>query len=229
MNPDKMITKLLNHKEHNIISSTRVLKNSMMLDNENYLDTFSTDVDKDVCEEFGLDYVKVLNSSEFDFKKAKPISNSTISISTAAAILSYSRIYMAETMSNILKRGGRIYYTDTDSIVTNIKLPNDMIDSKELGKFKLENELVEAYFISDKTYLIKNVEGKIIKKAKSVKEDSLDINDYKRFYNLEVYQSAIKTISKKDFLAGSVNISSKLVTLNVDKYTKRERLFKDNR
>nr|ABR20837.1 DNA polymerase [Fusarium proliferatum] len=225
MNPDKLVTKLLNNKEHLTVCSTRVLKNSIILDDDNYLDTFSTDINKDVCNEFGLDYTKVLNSKNFYIEKAKPISNNTISISTAAAILSYSRIYMADTMQMILNKGGRIYYTDTDSIVTNIKLPDNMIDSNELGKFKLEHEVVEAYFISDKTYLIKNIEGKVIKKAKSVKEDSLDIKDYIRFYNMEVYESAIKTTAKRDYTRGSVNIDSKKVTLNIDKYTKRERIF----
>jgi hypothetical protein len=44
---------------------------------------------------------------------------------TASAILGYAWIHMAKTILYVLKKGGNVYYTDTDSIVTDIKLPDD--------------------------------------------------------------------------------------------------------
>ena len=41
---------------------------------------------------------------------------------------------------DVLNKGGSIYYTDTDSIVTDIKLDESVV-GKDLGKFKLEHEV----------------------------------------------------------------------------------------
>lgn len=88
MNPDKLITKILDYNEHNIIQTSRVLKNSEELDNNNYLDTFNPNIDKNICTEAGLEYVSVLESPEYNFNDSKAIVNNNISISTAAAVLS---------------------------------------------------------------------------------------------------------------------------------------------
>ena len=63
---------------------------------------------------------------------------------TASAILGYARIYMAKAIVYVFDKGGNVYYTDTDSIVTDIKLPEDWVSPSEIGKFKLEHEVVEA-------------------------------------------------------------------------------------
>jgi hypothetical protein len=53
---------------------------------------------------------------------------------------------MSKAKLDILKSGGNIYYTDTDSIVTDIPL-NDKLVGNDLGQFKLEYKVKEAYFI----------------------------------------------------------------------------------
>ena len=40
---------------------------------------------------------------------------------------------------------GNLYYTDTASIVTDIQIPDDLVDQKYIGKFKLEYSLCEGY------------------------------------------------------------------------------------
>lgn len=62
---------------------------------------------------------------------------------------------------------GKISYTDTDSLVTNVKLP-DILVNKSLGKFKLEHIIDKAYFITNKTYALLTVEGKTIIVTKGV-------------------------------------------------------------
>ena len=163
------------------------------------------------CKEFGLDYVKVLNTNKFNFKKVRPISNNTISISTAASILSYSRIYMAKTILSILNQGGRIYYTDTDSIATNI--PLEKIESnlvgKGIGQFKLEHKVKEAYFISNKTYCLVLYDDTTIIKAKGVLNNSLTLEDFKSMYWNNKNVSAIKKETIKNLSEGSVTIQEK--------------------
>jgi hypothetical protein len=44
------------------------------------------------------------------------------------------------------------YYTDTDSIVLGNPLPPEDVSSSVLGKFKLEEKLVRAYFLAPKCY-----------------------------------------------------------------------------
>lgn len=50
-------------------------------------------------------------------------------------------------------------YTDTDSVHTFVKLPSDMIDKKELGKFKLEAIESKARYVRQKTYVHKDLTG----------------------------------------------------------------------
>jgi len=44
--------------------------------------------------------------------------------------------------------GGNIYYSDTDSIVTYIVLPNSMVSSNVLGKNKLEHKSDKGIFLA---------------------------------------------------------------------------------
>ena len=55
----------------------------------------------------------------------------------AIAITAYSRILMSE-VKNI--PGLIIYYTDSDSIYIDDYLPEELVDSKKLGMWKLEDD-----------------------------------------------------------------------------------------
>lgn len=69
----------------------------------------------------------------------KPPKNSAVQIS--AAISAYARIYMYPTISR-----EDCYYTDTDSVFLSEPLPNEMVYSSILGKFKLEQKAMEGAF-----------------------------------------------------------------------------------
>ena len=81
--------------------------------------------------------------------------HNNVSVVISSAITSYARIHIKIKLA-ILKLGGLLYYSDTDSIVTNKKTPYNLIDSTELGKLKLEygGFLAEGYFITNKTYYL---------------------------------------------------------------------------
>lgn len=59
----------------------------------------------------------------------------------------YARIYISKLKLYILSLGGKIYYSDTDSIITDLKLNDKMISSNELGKLKLEHIVKIGIFI----------------------------------------------------------------------------------
>ena len=45
-----------------------------------------------------------------------------------------------------------LYYSDTDSGVTDKPLPSFLVDEEELGKFKLENKFKQGVFLAPKVY-----------------------------------------------------------------------------
>lgn len=61
------------------------------------------------------------------------------------------------------------YYCDTDSIVTTKKLNTGI----KLGEMKLENEIIDGYFLTQKMYCFKNQDNKIIKKAKGFNKEMI--------------------------------------------------------
>lgn len=58
----KPVTKLLNKEKHDLISTTRILRNSIEIDDDLYMDSYKPSINKEICESFGLDFIKVWNS-----------------------------------------------------------------------------------------------------------------------------------------------------------------------
>jgi hypothetical protein len=129
MNFLKTVTKLVDRKGHNLITTTRIQKTFIEIDDDTFLEYYKPNIDKEICQKFGVDYIKALNNENFDETKSSRTYRS-VSISTASAVLSYARIHMSKIKLHILNNNGNIYYTDTDSIVTDIKLPEEFVDSK---------------------------------------------------------------------------------------------------
>ena len=75
----------------------------------------------------------------------------------SAVITAYARIHMNKLKLNILNKGGKLYYSDTDSIVTEIELPNYLVSANKLGLLKLEHVLQKGIFISNKIYYLLNI------------------------------------------------------------------------
>jgi len=132
---------------------------------------------------------------------------------------------------DILKKGGKIYYSDTDSIVTDLELDNHLV-GMELGQFKLEFKVKEAYFNSSKTYCLvledeyitpKN--NGIVIKSKGVFDNSLSVNDFQTMLFKKQSVEATKSNTKTNYKEGYVNIETKNVTLRSEAYTKRDKIY----
>lgn len=135
-------------------------------------------------------------------------------------------LHVSKLKLAILDLGGELYYSDTDSIVTNIKLPESWVSSEKLGLLKLEHEIEEAIFISNKIYWLRDKKGLMRTVAKGIRSDSLSYKDFISLYNETSITTAVKTISKRDWDTGSVSIEDKEdITINFDSYTKRTKIY----
>ena len=112
---------------------------------------------------------------------------------------------MSKLKLDILSKKGNIYYTDTDSIVCDIQLDNNIVDPNLLGKLKLEHIVKKGIFISGKTYLLvlneidkDTQKNKTVKRAKGVKAKFLKESDYENLLNNINVETAIKTTSSVD-------------------------------
>nr|AGA14231.1 truncated DNA polymerase [Rhizophagus irregularis] len=109
-------------------------------------------------------------------------------VAIAAAVTAYSRIIINTYKLKALELGLEIYYSDTDSLVVNGTLPENMIDSATLGKLKLEHTFKEGIFVMPKVYYLELEDGTAITKTKGfpgsltkeqylalLREESLDL------------------------------------------------------
>ena len=68
----------------------------------------------------------------------------------AARVTSLAELKLYSQIEQVQRMGGIIYYCDTDSIITDVRLPT----SKLLGEWKLEHEIISAVFLAPKTYML---------------------------------------------------------------------------
>jgi protoporphyrinogen oxidase len=120
-------------------------------------------------------------------KKEKNISNVLVS----ASITSKARIKLYRGMLEVIKHKGRIFYTDTDSIIAGFK-ENDykkVIDNKigeVLFDSKKEDTIIEdAVFAMPKTYALRYKNGEEIVKIKGFNTTPSFEEFKKTFYNKE--------------------------------------------
>lgn len=87
-------------------------------------------------------------------------------VAAGCYVTAYSRLRLLEGMETCLNAGGKIYYCDTDSIVTDKEIKD--FGSGNLGDFKLESEISEAEFVSPKVYRMITIKGEEIYKVKGM-------------------------------------------------------------
>lgn len=228
MNIFKPNTKLVDSEKMSFILSTRsVIGEPKKITENAYWLTYHTKVDSKLCEQHNIDYIKVCNlKSKADVEKLDEFKD--VSISTTASVTAYARIYMSKIKLHILNKGGNIYYTDTDSIISDIPL-DDIFIGNELGKFKLEHKIKQAYFISNKTYCLVPFESKsdvnCIIRAKGLISASLNINDFKNLYK-GISVKAVRKSTTINHNKGFVFIKHDKIKLNHNSYTKRSKIYK---
>jgi len=145
------------------------------------------------------------------------------SLPSAIAITAYARMYMFKVIYRLLDLGIEVYYMDTDSIVVNKRIPEELIGNK-LGLFKLEHEISHAYFISPKLYALKTTDSKIIVKAKGI-GNKIEFN---QFETLIKNQGIIKAQERWFKDPANANISIKNIDMHTSSLNLKRRQFMDN-
>jgi hypothetical protein len=99
----------------------------------------------------------------------------------ATSITAWARIEMHKWIRHARKKGGRIYYCDTDSIFTDVPLEGEYLGvGDELGQMDLEEQAAQAAFVAPKTYAEADQNGSLIAaKAKGLKDPDFQWEDYK--------------------------------------------------
>lgn len=142
--------------------------------------SYDNRVSKSICDQNSVDYINtILNNLRS--RQEREDSFTDVSIAIASAVTSYARIIITKHKLDILTRGGSVYYSDTDSLVTDMPLKQDLI-GKDLGQFKLEHDIDRAYFITSKTYCLVLKYGSLIIKAKGVNDSTLDESSFIELY-----------------------------------------------
>lgn len=226
ININKPVSEIVNKDKLNLLLSTSEVLSPINITDEDLLVTYYPDISKSICEWHQLDYIKVLNSKHAkDLEKDKEFKD--VSLVIAAAVTSYARVYMSKIKLDILNKGGLIYYTDTDSIVTDKPIDKNLIGDG-LGQFKLEYLVKKGYFISSKTYCLVLNDRSVIIKTKGLNNNSLTLNDFKNMYK-GINVKGVKKYSIVNYTKGSVVIDKKDIYLNYNSYRKREKIYQDKK
>lgn len=88
-------------------------------------------------------------------------------VAAGSYITAMSRVRLYEGMEFVQRMGGRVYYCDTDSIITD-KPVFGLEKNKHLGKFSFEGELAEVDIFAPKVYRYVKENGEVIHKAKGM-------------------------------------------------------------
>lgn len=223
-------TDIVDNEKFQYISSTRKINSHHVIDDNFYLISYDNIIDKDICREHSLEYEKILDKEKTQLEKIDLYKD--VSISIAAMVTSYARIFMNKIKLDIYKNGGQIYYMDTDSLVLDKKGFNYLhiqsglnIIGDNLGQFKIEHIIKKGIFISNKTYcLVLNNNTSIIK-AKGAINTDLTFEKFQEMYfsqnNIITKKNNTKTLYDK----GSVVLNTIDITLRSDSYTKRKKIF----
>lgn len=124
----------------------------------------------------------------------------------SAHVTSYARMIIWNAMKFCKKNKIKFYYCDTDSMFTENELPIELVDNKELGKFKVEKEYPYGVeFINLKNYCPLNENGnKIV-----INEDNetVELND-------EVYQKESKILKGDKWKMKGVRADAEMLDEN---------------
>ena len=116
----------------------------------------------------------------------------------------------------------KVWYMDTDSIITDSTLPSD----NELGGLKLETQYKEATFLSPKVYGGINLDNTSFTKVKGFKE-ALPYSDLKSLLIKDSHLDLNHDKWFKNLAEGSISLKDQVYTLSVTD-SKRQLVYKNN-
>lgn len=141
-------------------------------------------------------------------------------IAIASAITSKARIKLYEGYMSVIKNGGRVLYSDTDSIFAAYKrdVTNEIHGEIFWDKSKNDLYIEDAIFIAPKHYGIK-IDKKEIIKIKGLNTNTITLSELKYNFINEIDIKKKINIFKKDLILSNTTID-KIIKMN--KYDKRK-------
>jgi hypothetical protein len=125
---------------------------------------------------------KQRGSDEQLFSYLTYITGDYVQIQLSAYITSYSRIHLYKAFENTWKNKGSVYYCDTDSLVTDKKLDDELIHGSQFGLLELEGTIKDAVYNNPKMYAELKENGEYVLKFKGLPQEKVkqfNIDDYK--------------------------------------------------
>ena len=114
------------------------------------------------------------------------ITSEYIQVQVASYVTSRARLVWLKGAREVIARGGNVYYGDTDSMVTDIPLPPELVHDSKLGFWKEEGKPLKGLFLRPKVYTELHEKEKPTIKFKGVSRDTqktLDYDFYEHLYS----------------------------------------------
>lgn len=105
-----------------------------------------------------------------------------IQVQIASYVTSRARLVLLNALREVSKRGN-VYYCDTDSIVCDVPMPEEMVHSTKLGYWDLESEPEKGVFLRPKVYA-EMYPDKVNVKFKGVTKDTQKEMTFDSYENL---------------------------------------------
>lgn len=93
-------------------------------------------------------------------------------------ITAYGRRYVHDIAC---KLKDNFIYSDTDSVHSFVRLPDNMVHDTELGKFKVENVCIRGKYLRPKTYMFTNDKGQTMVKCAGLPVNGRELITYDNF------------------------------------------------
>jgi len=146
-----------------------------------------------------------------------------VNVAIASAITAYARIHMSQFKNN---PDYKLYYSDTDSAVTNKPLPDHLVGTA-LGQLKLEHIITKAVFLAPKVYALITEDGKEIIKVKGLTNEVISKLTFKDLEALLIKDSNREFTQEKWFkslINSEITTNDMLYTLKATS-NKRELIY----
>lgn len=168
-----------------------------------------TDPDEDITGAYPYDNVFGYSIRKYEKFSAYHLPAIACRVTALAQLKLYSYI------EEIQRKNGKIYYMDTDSVVTDVRIPT----GTGLGELKLEHEIQKAVFLAPKTYILHTYDldnpYKIVMKGFTEHfkkhftyedfEEALLTNDFSKFKEWQISPASIKKVNIRH-LSGFVTL-----------------------
>ena len=149
-----------------------------------------------------------------------------IQVQVAAYVTSRARLVLLKALKDIIDRGGNVYYCDTDSIVCDIPMNDNMVDENTIGMWALEGKPVQGLFLRPKVYTELYEDENPTIKFKGVSretQEQLDYTFYEEMYNdLETGEKDFRIVEKNRLTLRSIMYMQK-EGLDFDYYETRDK------